>query len=174
MTDRLLIIVDMQNDFISGVLGTPEAQAIVEKVVAKKNNHEGPILFTADTHKHDYLSTQEGQKLPIEHCMLGSSGWRIHPLLYSYNDHKYHVVCKSTFGSFTLVDYIREWYLKDIKSIELVGVCTDICVISNAIILRNAFPELEIYVDSSCCAGVTPESHRNALEAMKMCQINVI
>ena len=174
MTDRLLIIVDMQNDFIDGVLGTPEARAIVEKVLAKKNKHEGPVLFTADTHVHDYLSTQEGQKLPIEHCMLGSSGWRIHPSLHLFSDHDYDVICKSTFGSFTLVEYIREWYLKDIKSIELVGVCTDICVISNAIILRNAFPELEIYVDSSCCAGVTPESHRNALEVMKMCQINVI
>ena len=173
MTDRLLIIVDMQNDFIDGVLGTPEARAIVEKVVEKKFNHGGPILFTADTHMHDYLSTQEGQKLPVEHCMIGSNGWEIHPSLRSSGNNQ-DIIYKTTFGSFALVEYIREWYLKNIKSIELVGVCTDICVISNAIILRNAFPELEIYVDSSCCAGITPESHCNALKAMKMCQINII
>ena len=176
---KLLIVVDMQNDFIDGALGTKEAVGIVDKVKDKifeyKCNHN-PIIFTRDTHKKSYLDTQEGKNLPVEHCIYSTHGWEITDKL----DVRFcQILNKSSFGSIYLAEYIEDVYKdKDssliIDEIELVGLCTDICVISNAMILKAKFPETLITVDASCCAGVTPESHRNALAAMKMCQINVV
>ena len=164
---KILIVVDMQNDFINGSLGTSEAVEIVDKVAAKIRNHwekGGQVIFTRDTHGPDYLNTQEGRNLPVEHCVKGTQGWEISEILGADGA----IIDKPGFGSFELVEYLKSF---EISEIELVGLCTDICVISNAIILKAAFPEVPIKVDASCCAGVTPESHKNALEAMKMCQI---
>lgn len=167
---RTLIVVDMQNDFIDGSLGTKEAQAIVPNVKAKIAEYRkrgDRIIFTRDTHGDDYLSTPEGKKLPVEHCIKGTEGWEIADGLEVPNC---DYVNKSTFG----------WlHWKDnssfgVGTIELVGLCTDICVVSNALILKAAFPNAEITVDAGCCAGVTPETHKAALETMKMCQINVV
>lgn len=169
---KLLIVVDMQNDFIDMALGTKEAVAIVPSVAKKiteykKNNYE--VIFTRDTHQKNYLQTQEGKNLPVEHCIENTEGWKISDKL-EVKDSK--VFNKYSFGSIELADYVSS--LENIEEIELVGLCTDICVISNAFILKAKMPEVKISVDSSCCAGVTPQSHLNALEAMKMCQINVI
>lgn len=166
--NKVLIVVDMQNDFVDGALGTKEAGQIVPGVIKKvesavKNNQ--CVIFTKDTHYSDYLSTSEGRKLPVEHCIKGSSGWEIIPELKKYAD---KIIEKNTFGSVELPEEV-----KDYDEIELVGLCTDICVISNALLLKAHFPEKSISVDASCCAGVTPQSHNNALEAMKMCQIEV-
>ncbi|HBA97769.1 MAG TPA: amidase [Lachnospiraceae bacterium] len=166
--NKVLIVVDMQNDFVDGALGTKEAGQIVPGVIKKvesavKNNQ--CVIFTKDTHYSDYLSTSEGRKLPVEHCIKGSSGWEIIPGLKKYAD---KIIEKNTFGSVELPEEV-----KDYDEIELVGLCTDICVISNALLLKAHFPEKSISVDASCCAGVTPQSHNNALEAMKMCQIEV-
>lgn len=178
---KLLIVVDMQIDFISGVLGTPEAQAIVPNVKKKVLEYEknrDTILYTRDTHNDNYLDTQEGKKLPVPHCIYGTEGWRIHPSVYTpcYSD----TVDKFSFGMWDIGNVVNSIARRrgrrgeTLESIELVGLCTDICVISNAMILKAYFPEIPISVDSSCCAGVTPASHNNALEAMKMCQIEVI
>ncbi len=165
---KALIVVDMQNDFVDGTLGTKEAGQIVPTVVNKvksaiKNNE--CIIFTKDTHYSNYLSTSEGKKLPVEHCIKGSNGWEIIPQLKEY---AVNVIEKNTFGSVKLPEEV-----KNCDKIELVGLCTDICVISNALLLKAFFPEKDISVDVSCCAGVTPQSHNNAIEAMKMCQINI-
>lgn len=166
---KVLLVIDMQNDFIDGTLGTKEAVAIVPKVAAKaeKAKKEGTtILFTKDTHEENYLQTSEGKKLPVEHCIKPQKGWEICGQLLPYVT---EVVEKKTFGSIDLPEKV-----KDFDSIELVGLCTDICVISNALLLKAHFPEKEISVDASCCAGVTPVSHQNALDAMKMCQITIL
>jgi len=166
---RVLLVIDMQNDFIDGSLGTKEAVAIVPKVVEKvqKAQAEGiPIIFTKDTHTPDYLQTAEGKKLPVEHCIKPQKGWEICGQLLSFAE---QVVEKKTFGSVELPKLVKEY-----DSMELVGLCTDICVISNALLLKAYYPEKEIKVDSSCCAGVTPVSHNNAIEAMKMCQIDIM
>ena len=168
---NILIVVDMQNDFVDGALGTPEAQSIVSRVKAKVESFEGRVIFTRDTHNEDYLSTQEGGKLPVPHCIKHTSGWEICGAL---NALVTEVIDKPTFGSTALMELLTEENKKNpIEKIELVGICTDICVISNAMLLKAALPETEIEVDSACCAGVTPQSHQNALEAMKMCQITV-
>ena len=167
---KTLIVVDMQNDFIDGALGTEEAQAIVSKVAEKIDeyeSHNGNIIFTRDTHFDNYLETSEGKNLPVKHCIEGTYGWCIHDDLF---DTDYLHIDKKTFG-------YKDWDLwidKDNESIELIGLCTDICVVSNALILKATFPEIDIIVDASCCAGVNPESHKAALETMKMCQIKVI
>lgn len=171
---KVLIVVDMQNDFIDGALGTPEAVSIVGNVKAKieeyrKNNDR--VIFTRDTHHDNYMETQEGAKLPVPHCIEGSEGWQIRAELEPEED---VVIDKPTFGSYELVDTLREICEETPpESIELVGLCTDICVISNAMMIKAAFLETPIIVDSSCCAGVTPASHDNALDAMEMCQIEV-
>ena len=165
----ILIVVDMQNDFISGSLGTNEAQAIVNNVVNKVKNFNGKIIFTRDTHEDDYMDTQEGRKLPVTHCVIGTDGWQIHEKLQPYAR---EVIDKPTFGSVTLAHLISA--MDNVDSITLVGICTDICVISNAMLLKAYLPEVPIFVDASCCAGVTPESHKTALEAMKACQINIV
>lgn len=169
---KTLIVVDMQNDFISGTLGSSQAESIVEGVVTlieefRKNNDN--VIFTRDTHDIDYLSSQEGRLLPVEHCIKDTEGWQIDSRL---NVGDSYVIDKPSFGSLDLVDLIRKKYNKSEKFV-LVGLCTDICVISNAMILKAAFPEKEIEVISSLCAGVSVESHENALDAMKMCQILV-
>lgn len=166
---KFLIVVDMQEDFISGTLGSEQAKAIVANVVEKVKNYDGTILFTRDTHSVDYLKTQEGMNLPVEHCIKGSKGWEICKELIPYAK---KVVDKMTFGSIELPAVIKD-YEEEIDEIELCGLCTDICVISNAMILKAAFPEVRISVDEKCCAGVTMESHNNALKAMEAVQIKV-
>ena len=168
---NILIVVDMQNDFVDGSLGTPEAQAIVPKVKAKidKAIQKGDVvIYTRDTHFDNYLETQEGKHLPIPHCINQTRGWEIVEGIYRQGC---KVDDKFTFGSTWLPQYIISNYRYTMEGIELIGLCTDICVISNAMILKANLPELPIVVDSSCCAGVTPESHNNALNIMKMCQI---
>lgn len=172
---KTLIVIDMQNDFIDGPLGTPEAQAIVPKVKKKIEeyaNRGEHIIFTRDSHRPDYLQTQEGRKLPVEHCIMCRSGWRIpNELMHYVYDYEYaKVFNKYSFG----YDNWNEWEALLTDSITLVGLCTDICVISNALILKANFPETEITVDASCCAGTTPENHKAALQVMKCCQINVV
>ena len=171
---KLLVVVDMQNDFIDGALGSPEAQAIVPAVAAKIAEYKAsnrPIIYTRDSHNSNYLNTQEGQHLPVPHCIAGTHGWEIADGLYvegSIVDNKH------SFGSTNLVNYIASNYRGKFDEIEVIGLCTDICVISNVMILKAYFPEIPITVDSKCCAGVTPASHENALNAMKMCQIEII
>lgn len=170
MKKKAIIVVDMQNDFIDGALGTKEAQEMLPRLAEKLAHaeREADILFTMDTHGKDYLSTQEGKKLPVEHCIKHSKGWEIADALKSFTDKAKAVVEKPTFGSTKLPELVADY-----DEIEIVGLCTDICVISNALLLKAFYPEKKISVDASCCAGVTPESHKNALNAMKMCQIEI-
>ena len=169
----VLVVVDMQNDFIDGALGTKEAVAIVPKVEEKIRNFNGTVLFTRDTHENWYLETQEGKKLPVPHCIRDTEGWQIRRELDILR--KTEPVDKETFGSTDLADDLVAMNIDDeIKSITFVGLCTDICVISNALLVKAALPEVPIIVDAACCAGVTPESHENALKAMEMCQIEVV
>ena len=169
---KLLVVVDMQNDFIDGALGTKEAVSIVPDVVKKILDWDGDVVCTVDTHSEDYLSTQEGKKLPVKHCILHSDGWQINSdVNAAIEKHNPVTFTKPTFGSLNLAHYIEKGKY---EHIQFVGLCTDICVISNAMLAKAAAPEAEIVVDSSCCAGVSPQSHNNALEAMKVCQIEVI
>ncbi len=163
---KTLIVVDMQKDFIDGALGTKEAVAIVENVkrkIAEYQQNGDEIIFTRDTHQADYLSTNEGKYLPVEHCIEGTDGWKIHEGLEIpgaiYID-------KPTFGYLNWADY-------NLEDVEIIGLCTDICVVSNALIIKAVYPEIKVAVDASCCAGVTPESHEAALITMKMCQVEV-
>lgn len=167
---KFLIVVDMQVDFISGSLGSKQALVIVPKVVEKVKNYKGTVIFTRDTHTADYLTTQEGQKLPVKHCIKNTAGWEVCDELKHYVK---HVVDKVTFGSVKLAEIIRG-YGEQIEEIELCGLCTDICVISNAMILKAEFPETKIIVDAKLCAGVTENSHKTALDAMKAVQIDVV
>ena len=168
---KALIVIDMQNDFIDGALGTSEAQKIVPlikaKIEAAKANGTS-VIFTRDTHNSLYLHTQEGKKLPVEHCIEGTFGHEIHKDL---KQECAIIFDKPTFGSIALANFITDSFVTEI---ELCGVCTDICVISNALLLKAFLPEAKITVDSSCCAGTTPQNHENALSAMMMCQINII
>ena len=170
---EILVVVDMQNDFVTGPLGTPEARTILPKVAEKVKNFPGRVLFTRDTHEENYLESREGKALPVPHCIRGTRGWEICPELETLR--KEEPVDKSTFGSTGLGEVLRaaDQYGEKIGKITLVGVCTDICVISNALLLRAFLPEAEIAVDAACCAGVTPESHQTALRAMKACQIAI-
>ncbi len=170
---KILVVVDMQVDFIDGSLGTEEAVSILPNVSEKISNFDGEIIFTRDTHYENYLECQEGIKLPVEHCIFGTDGWQIHPELRLSGGEK--IVDKNTFGSIKLPEFISNLNRnnEDLE-ITLVGLCTDICVISNAIILKGNFPEARIIVDASCCAGVTRETHTNALNAMKMCHIEIV
>ncbi len=169
---KILVVVDMQNDFIDGALGTAEAVQIVDRVRTKIDSYitaGNRVIYTKDTHTNNYLQTAEGRHLPVEHCIEGTNGWEIAPGLYREGC---EVVCKPTFGSFALAEKIGA--MTNVEAIELVGLCTDICVISNALLLKARMPEVPIAVDSNCCAGVTPASHRNALDAMRMCQITIL
>ena len=170
---KLLIVVDMQNDFITGSLGSPQAELILPNVKAKietyKQNKD-KIIFTRDTHYDNYLKTQEGKYLPITHCICGTEG---HSISSNLNTVDCEVFDKPSFGSLDLAKQIAETH-EAYDEIELCGLCTDICVVSNAIILKAQLPETKITVDATCCAGVTEESHKAALLTMKMCQINII
>ena len=170
---NILLVIDMQNDFIDGALGTPEAVAIVPKVREKIRNFDGTVLFTRDTHGENYMETQEGKNLPVPHCIRGTEGWQIRPELEELRVTE--PIDKGTFGSDELGKILRD--LKDedpIGTITVIGLCTDICVISNALLAKAFLPEVPIQVDASCCAGVTPESHENALKAMASCQIRIV
>ena len=171
----ILVVIDMQNDFIDGALGTPEAEAIVPNVVDRVKNFNGLVLATRDTHSGDYLQTQEGRNLPVPHCIRGSEGWQLAPQLQEYAAiHASPIFDKPTFGSRALADFLLEIHTTEpIEEITLSGLCTDICVISNALNLKAALSEVPISVIESCCAGVTPESHKTALRAMQMCQITI-
>ena len=163
---RTLIVVDMQNDFIDMALGTKEAVAIVPKVKEKIEEYEkngDEIIFTRDTHREDYLQTTEGKILPIPHCIKGTKGWEIADGLYVEGS---KIIDKPNFGW-------PHWNEEKLEKVELVGLCTDICVVSNALIIKAMFPDAEVKVDSSCCAGVTPESHDAALKTMQMCQVEI-
>lgn len=192
---NLLVVVDAQNDFIDGVLGTPEAQKAVPNIIKKMKEYqivndgfiedpdESVILFTMDTHYADsYDDSPEGKKLPIRHCIYKTLGWQInHDIALEYYAGNYARfddgsitngrIPKHTFGSMKLMDIARIWCT---EKIELVGFCTDICVISNALMLKAAMPEIQIVVDSSCCAGTTPKMHKEALDIMRSCQIDVV
>lgn len=170
---RLLLVIDMQNDFITGPLGSRAAERILPRVKAKTEEYRqngDPVIFTRDTHEDDYLATQEGKLLPVRHCIRGTKG---HELAGELCTSGCEVFDKTSFGSLELAERIAE-AAKDAEEIELCGVCTDICVVSNALILKARLPEANITVDAGCCAGVTEESHRAALLTMKMCQIAVI
>lgn len=169
----ILVVVDMQNDFVHGSLATDEAKETVDEVVDIIENFDGDIYFTRDTHEEDYLETQEGRILPVEHCIKGTEGWEIIDELQPFIDD--NVVDKVTFGSKDLaleLSQINE--TEGINSITIVGLCTDICVISNAMLFKAFMPEVEIRVESRGCAGVNPESHDRALESMKTCQVTVV
>lgn len=169
----ILVVVDMQNDFIDGALGTKEAVEIVPKVEEKIRNFKGTVFFTRDTHETWYLDTQEGKKLPVQHCIRDTEGWQIRSGLDKLRNTE--PIDKETFGSIDLADELAALNIDDeIRSITFVGLCTDICVISNALLVKAALPEFPIIVDAACCAGVTPESHETALKAMKACQIDVV
>lgn len=163
---RTLIVVDMQNDFISMAMGSAEAEAIlpaVKEKIARYAARGDEIIYTRDTHGEDYLDTPEGRKLPVVHCVRGTEGWQLAEGIYIPGS---RIIDKPTFGW-------TGWGSESFEAVELVGLCTDICVVSNALILRALFPDAEISVDPGCCAGVTPESHEAALCVMKMCQIDV-
>ena len=167
---KILVVVDMQKDFIDGALGTAEAVAIVPYVKQVIETFDGKVLFTRDTHFEDYMQTQEGKNLPVMHCVKDTPGWEIHPELEALR--KTAAIDKLTFGSSELPKILaRE---EHIESITFLGLCTDICVISNVMITKAFFPEVPVIVDAKGCAGVTPDSHKNALAAMKMCQVAVI
>lgn len=181
---KILIMIDMQNDFLTGVLGNGQTAAVVPAVCEKVRRYlaesKAPLIYTMDTHVENYLSTQEGRNLPVTHCIKDSHGWQLDSRLKAITDSQPErtvKIEKGTFGAENLPECVKDisqQYGEEIEEIELVGVCTDICVISNAMLLKAFFPETLITVDSSCCAGVTPQSHQNALEAMKMCHIRVI
>ena len=172
---KILVVVDMQKDFVDGALGTAEAVQVVGNVVEKINSFDGEIIVTYDTHFENYLNTSEGEKLPVEHCIKGTAGWNLDSDVQSaLKNRKYRTVEKLTFGSVELPAIVGEITKGEEFLVELIGLCTDICVVSNALILKASYPEVSITVDSSCCAGVTPETHNSALTTMKMCQINVI
>lgn len=169
MSKKCIVVVDMQNDFIDGALGTEEAQQMLPQLIKKlEQEKEADLIFTQDTHHEDYLSTQEGRNLPVKHCLEGEQGWEICPALQAFAAKAKAVVKKPAFGSLELPSLVADY-----DEVELVGLCTDICVISNAMILKAAHPEQKIAVDGACCAGVTPASHLGALKAMKMCQVEI-
>jgi len=180
---KVLVVIDMQKDFIDGALGTAEAAAIVDKVAARVASSQNElVLFTQDTHGEDYLSTPEGKKLPVPHCIEGTAGWQIDgSIMEAWRSNK-NTICdpnltentftKPVFGSTALVAYLND-RADDITEIELLGVCTDICVVSNAIMLKNTLPHIPIAVNAPLCAGVTPQSHQEALNTMAQCQIEV-
>ena len=169
---KVLAIIDMQKDFIDGALGTKEAVAIVPKVAARLAQAQADgetVVFTRDTHHADYLSTQEGRKLPVPHCLEGTDGWQIDAAL-AVEDAP--IFDKPGFGSPALIEYLRS--LPALDGVEFIGLCTDICVITNAMMTKGALPEVPLSVRADCCAGVTPQSHETALQAMRMCQISIV
>lgn len=175
MAKKVLIVVDMQKDFVDGSLGTKEAEAVVGAVVSKVKKFDGQVIFTRDTHSSDYMETQEGKNLPVVHCVKGTAGWGlVAPLEELRKELRADCYDKPTFGCTRLAeDLKKEFEAGELESAELVGLCTDICVVSNALLIKAFMPELPVFVDSACCAGVTPEKHNAALETMRSCQIQV-
>lgn len=175
MANHVLVVVDMQNDFIDGVLGTPEAIEITPEVIHLVREFQGRVVFTQDTHFNDYLSTQEGKLLPVVHCVEHTPGWELQKDLKAWQAvHHAPIFIKHTFGSTQLAKTLVKWHEESpIDSITLVGLCTDICVISNASLIKAHLPEIPLHVIASACAGVTPESHSNALSALKMIQVHI-
>lgn len=172
---HFLIVVDMQKDFVDGALGTSEAAAIVPNVMDKILAFDGQIFATLDTHAANYLQTAEGKKLPVAHCIKGTPGWMLDDRIAAALEQKgYTPVEKVTFGSVLLPRLLYQAAAGETFTVELVGLCTDICVVSNALLLKANFPEMEITVDSACCAGVSPATHAAALDTMRCCQINVL
>ena len=178
MAKKILVVVDAQNDFITGVLGNKECNVATNVIADEiRSGKYDDVIFTRDTHDENYLNTQEGKKLPVTHCIKGTNGWEVDARLkdamkergVDCNDMTY--IDKPTFG---YIHWAEQFKDSRVSGIEIIGVCTDICVISNALILKAVLPEIDISVDASCCAGVTPETHRAALTAMKACQVNVI
>ena len=171
---KILIVVDMQNDFIDAALGTAEAVAIVDAVKEKIRSYPvEDVIATMDTHPENYLETQEGKNLPVTHCVKGTEGWKIRPDIAELLEGA-KIYEKPTFGSTALAGDLKALSEKEEIELEIIGLCTDICVVSNALLLKAFMPEVKITVDATCCAGVTPESHRAALTTMKFCQVNVI
>ena len=175
---KTLIVVDMQNDFIDMALGTKEAVAIVPAVKAKIEEYKSKgneIIYTRDTHGEDYMDTQEGKNLPVAHCIKGTDGWQLnHKIADALKGKNYKTVEKLTFGSVDLSNLVKEAIGEEKAEITLIGLCTDICVVSNALLLKANLLDCEIFVDASCCAGVTPDTHNAALDTMRCCQINII
>lgn len=172
MENQVLVVVDMQKDFIDGALGTKEAVDIVPKVQEMIKNFSGEIVFTRDTHFENYSNTQEGRKLPVVHCIKDSKGWQLEETIEALRTEEMKVFDKPAFGSVELAEYLKT--NKELESVTLIGLCTDICVISNAMVIKAFLPEVTVRVVQDCCAGVTLQSHNNALEAMKMCQIEIV
>lgn len=185
---KALVIVDMQNDFVTGVLGTTEAQVVVPKIVEKLHSYADlntVVLLTKDTHYENYLETEEGKHLPVPHCIEGTPGWSICGAISTQVDYGMHItyssddivksrIIKNTFGSVELAETLRDiHHAHGLEEIVFVGVCTGICVISNVLLTKAYLPEVPITVDASCCACVTPQSHKTALDAMRLCQINI-
>ena len=172
---NILVVVDMQNDFVDGALGTAEAEAAVPAVVKKIKGFDGIIFATYDTHFDNYPDTAEGRKLPVPHCIKGTAGWELNAKVKKALDAKgFTPVEKNTFGSVDLPRLIKEAAGGEDFRVELIGLCTDICVVSNALLIKACFPEAPVAVDPACCAGVTPQKHEAALETMRSCQIDVI
>lgn len=172
---KVLVVIDMQNDFIDGALGTDEAVKIVGSVAEKIREYEGQTVFaTRDTHEENYLETAEGRHLPVPHCIRGTKGWEIRPeIAGALAQADAQVIDKPTFGSEVLARKLQKMAEQEELSIELAGLCTDICVVSNALLIKAKLPETPLKVDPACCAGVTRESHEAALLTMKMCQVDV-
>ncbi len=173
--EQILVVVDMQKDFVDGALGTKEAEGIVDNVADKIAGFEGRIFVTLDTHQTDYLKTAEGRKLPVPHCIKDSEGWLLdEKVQHALGEKDYTAIEKGTFGSVKLAKEIGRTAAGGEMEIQLVGLCTDICVVSNALLLKAHFPDADISVDASCCAGVSPKTHEAALETMRMCQIDIV
>lgn len=171
---KLLIVVDMQKDFVDGALGSREAVGIIDKVVRKIEAFDGDIIATYDTHGADYMDTREGRYLPVPHCIRGTEGWELDAQVKAALEKRgFRAVYKPTFGSVELVELVRGYDVEELE-IQLIGLCTDICVVSNAMLLKANFPEINISVDAACCAGVTPKKHAAALETMRSCQIDIL
>lgn len=172
---KVLVVVDIQNDFVDGALGTPEAVAIVDAAAEKIKNFDGDIFVTYDTHFENYMDTLEGKKLPVPHCIKGTNGWELNPkIAEALKGKNYKTIEKITFGSVDLPQLVKEKIGNQKAEITLIGLCTDICVVSNALLLKANILDSEIFVDSACCAGVTRDTHNAALDTMRCCQINVI
>lgn len=172
---KILVVVDIQNDFVDGTLGTPEAVAIIDNAAEKIKSFDGDIFVTFDTHYENYMDTLEGKKLPVPHCIKGTDGWQLNvKIADALKNKSYKTVEKLTFGSVELPELVKEVIGDETAEITLIGLCTDICVVSNALLLKANFLDSEICVDASCCAGVTRDTHNAALQTMKCCQINVI
>ncbi len=176
MANKILVVVDMQNDFIDGALGTEEARGIVKAATEEARDFEGEVVFTLDTHPKNYLQTQEGRNLPVEHCIRGTRGWQLAPSLLKVQQERHaRVFEKPAFGSTDLADWLvqrdRE---RGIDEVEFIGLCTDICVVSNALLAKAVLPEVLITVKAGCCAGVSPAAHEAALATMRSCQVQVL